>query len=101
MTEFEPVKCKCPPYKGSDFWNDPHRWCGVDAPSQAFWMKSEPADCERTVRPVRVPVPIGSRYYAEYQNAYSLGGLYQQQMAYAQQSPFSSMMGTALGLFGL
>ena len=51
---FERVRCKCPPYRGSDFWNDPHRWCGVDPAHERFWEKAE-ADCERTVRPKPAP----------------------------------------------
>ena len=51
---FERVRCKCPPYRGSDFWNDPHRWCGIDPAHERFWEKAE-ADCERTVRPKPAP----------------------------------------------
>jgi hypothetical protein len=50
----ERVHCKCRAYHGTDFWNDPHRWCGVDPAHEAFWMKAGPRDCERTWRPTKV-----------------------------------------------
>jgi hypothetical protein len=39
-------KGKCPAYEGSDFWNDPHLWCGVDPVGERCWSKEPTADCE-------------------------------------------------------
>lgn len=47
--EFERVHCDCPPYRGSDFWNDPHRWCDRDPAVDYIW-RDKPRSCERTVR---------------------------------------------------
>ena len=47
----ERVKCNCPEYKGSDFWNDPHRWCDRDRVTQKVWEDKQERDCERTYRP--------------------------------------------------
>jgi hypothetical protein len=49
----EKVKCNCPEYKGSDFWNDPHRWCDRDAEHERIWDDKPGRDCERTYRPVK------------------------------------------------
>lgn len=52
--EFERVLCDCPEYKGTDFWNDPHRWCDTDPVTQRIWENREFKNCERTVRPKRL-----------------------------------------------
>jgi hypothetical protein len=94
----ERVQCNCPPYKGSDFWNDPHRWCGVDAPKQRFWMKTGPTSCERTYRPVKaVAVPT---WHDPYRNctAAELQWLYTRQLGLGQNQLSSPFRGQLFGL---
>ena len=45
----------CPTYTGTDFWNDPHLWCGCDPTSVLCWSKPAAKTCSLvktyTIRP--------------------------------------------------
>lgn len=57
----EKVTCNCPEYRGSDFWNDPHRWCSCDPTVERFWMlKQRP--CERTYKPIKPSEPVDTSF---------------------------------------
>jgi hypothetical protein len=52
--------CQCPRYEGSDFWNDPHLWCGVDPVSERCWNGKSDAACE-----IDFDYSINPDYWAE------------------------------------
>lgn len=54
----EKVTCNCPPYRGTDFWNDPHRWCSRDPETERVWEDKPERSCERTYRPVKQEEPV-------------------------------------------
>ena len=57
----EKVTCNCPEYRGSDFWNDPHRWCDREPDTERIWSDKE-RQCERTYRPIKTYFRIDNYY---------------------------------------
>ena len=81
----------CPEYEGSDFWNDPHLWCGVEATKVLCWAEKPKQACD-----IDADYSVSQAYWNQQravQNAYAGNQLANfQQSLYGQQSPYANSL---------